>query len=448
MSIVMSQASLFENVQPLSGLPKVGKQVQRERPETKFANRMHEEPRLANLVSYVGNKKIPILRIYRYKEAFSFSLVQEFIGRFGLTENDCLFDPFCGMGTTLFAATQKGIPSIGIDRLPNAVFVAQTLPLFYSLEPKQLQTTFEKLKSRISNAGPAPIASDVAIMKVAFPPDTLQSLRQWKSVIDDLDGALREVFLLLLFSILEPCSYTSKDGQFLRLIRDKKVARPDDMLLWKVSEAEKDLHAIKMIKWGRNLCLPSVQLGDTRNLDNIPYARQPNAIITSPPYANRYDYTRIYSLELCFHFVSNFSELKTLRFDILRSHIESKVGQQEKSPHPAITEVVDILQEKGKELNNPRIPHMLVGYFVDMQKVIREWARVLAPKAPVALFVDNVRFEGEMKPVDLVLSGMAEDAGFHVEEIMIARYKGNSSQQMGKYGRVPVRESIVVWRKE
>jgi len=109
--------------------------------------------------------------------------------------------------------------------------------------------------------------------------------------------------------------------------------------------------------------------------------------------------------------------------------------------------VVDLLRERGKALNNPRIPDMLTGYFVDMQKVIREWSRVLAPNGKVAMVVDNVRFEGELLPVDLVLSEMAEEAGFQVEEILVARYKGNSSQQMGKYGRVPVRESIVIWRK-
>ncbi len=83
-----------------------------------------------------------------------------------------------------------------------------------------------------------------------------------------------------------------------------------------------------------------------------------------------------------------------------------------------------------------------------MHKVISEWARVLVPGARVAMVVDNVRFEGEMVPVDLVLSEMAEQAGFRVEEIIVARHKGNSSQQMGKYGRMPVRESVVVWRKD
>ncbi len=84
---------------------------------------------------------------------------------------------------------------------------------------------------------------------------------------------------------------------------------------------------------------------------------------------------------------------------------------------------------------------MIITYFIDMQKVITEWFKVLAPGAKVVMVVDNVRFEGELIPVDLVLSEMAEEAGFEV------KYKGNSSQQMKKYGRVPVRESIVIWER-
>ncbi|MEN3002358.1 MAG: modification methylase, partial [Armatimonadota bacterium] len=59
-----------------------------------------------------------------------------------------------------------------------------------------------------------------------------------------------------------------------------------------------------------------------------------------------------------------------------------------------------------------------------------------------------VRFDGEVLPVDLILSEMAEREGFAVEAIWIARYKGNSSQQMGRYGRLPVRESVLLWRTQ
>jgi len=444
----MKQLSFLEQSDILAqAVKQTATHTDRGRLEDKFASRLREEFRLANLVSYVGNKGIPVLRLYRYKEAFAFSFVEEFIARFGLSEKDYIFDPFCGMGTTLFAASRQGIPSIGVDKLPIAVFVAQTLPLFYSLNPGQIREAFEQLRLRVRQAPPASAALDVAIMKVAFPPDTLLELRKWKTVIDELGYPLKDVFLLLFFSILEDCSYTSKDGQFLRLVRKKMTAHPEEALENRVSEAERDVQLVRQFKWDQTVKLPMVYPGDTRDLSNVDFGRPPTAIITSPPYANRYDYTRTYSLELCLHFVRNFAELKTLRFGILRSHIEAKVGPQEQPPHKAVKEVVDILKARGKELNNPRIPTMLIGYFVDMQHVIREWARVLAPKARVAMVVDNVRFEGELLPVDLVLSEMAEEAGFQVEEIVVARYKGNSSQQMGKYGRVPVRESVVVWRK-
>lgn len=442
----MQQLQLFEENILTQPTQRATHHTDRDRLEDKFAPRLREEPQLASLVSYVGNKEIPVLRLYRYKEAFAFRFVEEFIPRLNLSEKDYLFDPFCGMGTTLFAASQKGIPSIGIDRLPVAVFVAQTLPLFYKLQPGQVKETFEKLRDKVGEAPPAPVALDVAIMNVAFPSDTLLMLRKWKTVIDDLTPPLKDIFLLLFFSILEPCSFTSKDGQFLRLKRDKKIADPEEALQRKVNEAERDIQLIRGLKWNQAL-QPIAYLRDARDLRDVPFERQPTAIITSPPYANRYDYTRTYALELCFHFVRDFAELKAIRFSILRSHIESKVGAYEQPSHPAVKEIVDILRERRKALNNPRIPDMLTGYFVDMEKVIHEWARVLAPGEKVAMVVDNVRFEGELLPVDLVLSEMAEEVGFQVEQIIVARYKGNSSQQMGKYGRVPVRESIVIWSK-
>lgn len=423
--------------------------LERQRIEAKFAPLMREELRLGQLVSYVGNKTMPVLRLYRYKEAFAFSFVKEFIDRFGLTGKDYLFDPFCGMGTTLFTAMQNDVPAIGIDRLPIATFVAQTLPLFLSAEPQALRETFEALRAKVAEAEPAEVALDVRIMGVAFPEETLLALRRWKGLIDTLPYPMRDIFLLLFFAILEPCSYTAKDGQFLRLKRNKRIADPTEMLQQKVHEAERDILSLRCL-WGekRHSSRTAVQLADARDLSSVRFEKPPTALITSPPYANRYDYTRTYSLELCFHFVKNFEELKGLRFGILRSHIESKVDATDRPPHPVVKEVVDILRQRGKALNNPRIPDMLTAYFVDMRKVIDEWARVLAPGAKVAMVVDNVRFEGELVPVDLVLSEMAEEVGFKVEQVLIARYKGNSSQQMGKYGRVPVRESVVVWRKE
>lgn len=416
--------------------------------ERKFSELIREELKLRSLVSYVGNKTVPFLRIYRYKEAFSYDLVREFLKRFNATGDDYVFDPFSGLGTTLFTSMVHGIPSIGTDMLPVAYFASKTLPKFMFLKENEVKTVWESLRRRVNSYPPAEVALDVAIMKKAFDGETLMLLRKLKAAIDDLPDRYRDVFLLMFFSILEECSYTSKDGQFLRIKRDKKIENPLKAMGRKVIQVEEDVRRAKMFYpkfQPREDLIPEVYLADTRDLSEVPFRKKPTIIITSPPYVNRYDYTRSYSLELCFHFVRNFEELKAIRFSILRSHIESKVSKDEKPPHPAVEEVVEAL--KGKKLNNPRIPQMITAYFVDMERVIREWSRVLDSGARVAMVVDNVRFEGEMVPVDLILSEMAEDAGFSVREIIVARYKGNSAQQMKKYGKVPVRESIVVWER-
>jgi len=420
----------------------------RQKLEAKFKNKMHEELKLNSSVSYVGNKKVPFLRIYRYKEAFAFNFVKEFIKRFDANTGDYIFDPFSGLGTTMFTSMLSGIPSIGIDKLPVAYFISKTLPLFLFLRENEVKEVWKSIKPQIEKSEPTNVAMDVPIMQVAFSEENLLLLRKMKSTIDELPKPYKDIFLLLFFSILEECSYTSKDGQFLRIKRNKKVSNPIEAMSKKVSEVEEDIRRIKFlypnIPTDRDV-IPDVYLADARDLSNVKFRKKPTIIITSPPYANRYDYTRTYSLELCFHFVKNFEELKAIRFGILRSHIESKVKKDEKPPHPAVKEVIEALSKK--KLNNPKIPDMIVGYFVDMQQVIKEWYRILAPGAKVAMVVDNVRFEGEMIPVDLILSEMAEEIGFDVKEIIIARYKGNSSQQMKKYGKVPVRESIVIWER-
>ncbi|MCW3130133.1 MAG: hypothetical protein N2V75_08575 [Methanophagales archaeon] len=337
---------------------------------------------------------------------------------------------------------------MGIDKLPIAYFSSKTLPLLLLLKENELKEIWTSLTPKIQRSEPADVALDVPIMKVAFDEETLLTLRKLKSAIEDLSNPYRDILLLLFFSILEECSFTSKDGQFLRLKRNKKTSSPIDAMNRKIARVEEDVRRIKLLSSDlskNEKIMPDVYLSDTRNLSEIKFEKRPTIIITSPPYANRYDYTRTYALELCFNFVRNFEELKAIRFGILRSHIESKIRKGEAPPHPVIKEVVEILGRK--KLNNPKIPSMITTYFIDMQKVITEWFKVLDPCAKVAMVVDNVRFEGELIPVDLVLSEMAEEAGFEVREIIVARYKGNSSQQMRKYGRVPVRESIVIWEK-
>ena len=190
-------------------------------------------------------------------------------------------------------------------------------------------------------------------------------------------------------------------------------------------------------------------------------SRKYKAIITSPPYCNRYDYTRTYALEHALLGIKE-DELIKLRQTMLSCTVENKpkklsdiwppyseVGQIFQKQE-LINAILEFLEEekKNKNLNNNGIPRMIRGYFYEMTAVISECYRVLDNGGLMFMVNDNVRYAGISIPVDVILSKIAEYIGFEISNILVLpQTKGNSSQQMGGYGREALRKCVYVWRK-
>jgi len=134
--------------------------------ENKFKNLIHEELKFGYVVSYVGNKKDPFLRIYRYKEAFAFDFVMDFLRRFEADSDDYVFDPFSGLGTTMYTSMIYGIPSVGIDKLPIAHFTSKTLPLLLLVKENELKEIRTSLTPKIQRSEPAEVALGVPLIKI------------------------------------------------------------------------------------------------------------------------------------------------------------------------------------------------------------------------------------------------------------------------------------------
>jgi len=429
-----------------------GATTEREELEERYAHLFEERLALRRHVTYVPNKSIPIQRWFRYKEAFSSDLVRLFLGEFGADPHTHrVFDPFAGCGSTILAAKQLGFGAWGIDILPVAVFVARVK--LRGAEEYDLGALREAIDDVLLMPYRTPTITapdDVQIIRLAYTLDTLNQILFFQEQIAAIqDEHIRDFLQLALLAVLESVSHTSKDGQFLRL---RPAARLSDVrealsnqtdMMWSdlTGTGQQPLPGWESPEAAANNCY--VEQADARDFA-ARFDDYADVIITSPPYLNRYDYSRIYSLELCLGFVETFEQLRAVRHSLLRSHIESRPAPTDEVHHPALVEVLQNLQ--GQKLNNPRIPIMIKGYFEDMNLVFRQLARVCRPNAKVALVVANARFHGELIPVDLILSELAGDAGFQTERIYVTRYKGNSSQQMGKFGRVAVRESIALWR--
>ena len=71
----------------------------------------------------------------------------------------------------------------------------------------------------------------------------------------------------------------------------------------------------------------------------------------------------------------------------------------------------------------------------------------LVKGARLAFVVGNVRHAGVMVEVDEYLPQIAEDLGYRHEDSWVIRFRGNSAQQMEKFGRMPARETVVLLRR-
>jgi site-specific DNA-methyltransferase (cytosine-N4-specific) len=194
-----------------------------------------------------------------------------------------------------------------------------------------------------------------------------------------------------------------------------------------------------------------------------------DGVITSPPYCNRYDYTRTYALELAYLGITD-EKIKQLRQELLSCTVENKpkidyikenyIALRKENDFNRIIQIIEnnkTLSEinhtltnrsKNGDINNKGVLRMVDGYFSELTFIYAELFRLCKSGAKVAFVNDNVRYGGEVISVDFISTELAEQIGFKpVKVYSLKQQKGNSSQQMAKFGRVALRKSITVWEK-
>lgn len=454
--------------------------------EHKYRKLLAVTPRLnRRIVSFQANKEIPFYNWFAFKEGFSYQMVSMFLKDYpkGTAE---VFDPFAGSCTTLFAANEMELNSTGIELLPIGPFVLKSKLAANKVDRKKLGKTIAALKQIDFLRLPTEKQTDfchIPITYRAFPPETQQKINAFtKYVADNVsDQNIKQVLKFACFSILEKVSYTRKDGQFLRwdyragkcktTFNKGKVYPFEEALFLFLDQILADLTGANLFSKNWHLTNAGIDLKTGSCLEIMP-SMETNSfdiIISSPPYCNRYDYTRTYALELVFLGIDA-EKIKQLRQSMLSCTVENKNKQDflrhiyeshgqgelfldaEKAfeQNKALQEVLRILKDyrDQKRLNNPGIYRMVKNYFYEHAIVIFQMARLLKPNGRIYYVNDNVRYAGETIPVDLILSEFAGKAGLKVRKIFVLeRGKGNSSQQMGVWGREELRKCVYFWEK-
>jgi len=463
-------------------------QSERNKLEEKYKNLIVSNKVLnRQLVSFQANKKVPIFNWFGFKEGFSSNMVKLFIKEYFKEypkKTGIIFDPFAGSCTTLICAREMGYDSLGIEIMPIGNFILNSKLTLEEIDLDYLIGKIKELKKVNFVSYPENSNNSFKHIKItekAFSLITERKLNGFLNYVANIeDRKLKQIFSFACFCILEKISYTRKDGQYLRwdtrakkgkgIFKKGKIYDFEEALFSQLEQMINDVRNIRpfnsiqknnaKIKLKTGSCLEILPQISNESFD---------LIISSPPYCNRYDYTRTYALELAYLGIDE-EGIKDLRQKLLSATVENKDKTeflkriyQEKNRYSdykkaeeifnsngALKEVLVILNKyrEEKKLNNPNIYRMVKNYFYEHVFVIMEMTRCLKKGGRIYYVNDNVRYEGEVIPVDLILLEFAINFGLKVNKIYkLQRGKGNSSQQMGKHGRKELRKCVYVWEK-
>lgn len=447
-------------------------------------------------VSYQLSKKEVVHSWLKYKEGFSADLVHILLDEMGAQAGDLVMDPFFGSGTTGLVCQMRGINSIGYDIMPTSSVAVKAKCAVFDYDIQEIAHLLHDVEGLTVPYGYAGKTAYITITQDAYPEETasfLQYIKEWNENSAYSEYA-KNLLNLCIINSLEPCSYTMKSGQYLSWdCRSKKVIEANQKRVEKgkkplppkhvrseigaiketiIGELAHVLDDIKMIQASLpNATGAQINFVENSVLYEIPKLKDGilRGVITSPPYCNRYDYTRTYALELVYLGLGE-AEIKKMRQDLLSCTVESHSKLEEMEAfyrslnqadrfyaikkkieaNPVLKEVIVALNQRRDhgDLNNHGVIRMVEGYFTELGFLFAELFRLCQKGAMVAFVNDNVRYGGEVIPVDFLSSSLAEDFGFQIQKIYtLKQQKGNSSQQMAKFGKVALRKGITIWRK-
>jgi hypothetical protein len=232
--------------------------------------------------------------LHPYLGKFIPQLVEVFLGRL-FQPGDCVYDPFCGSGTTLVEANVYGCDAVGCDISAFNCLVSRVKTGRHALAALELALRGALEAAR--RAGPAPVEAASDWSRVWYTPRALGELLAYRAAAESLEPADREVAWLVLSRAARSARLTTHfdldfpaapiDGPYW-CHKHKRLCRP-------VEEAAKFLRRYTTDTIHRLREFAALQTGKAVHVmhGDARTARLPSrasGIITSPPYPGLIDY--------------------------------------------------------------------------------------------------------------------------------------------------------------
>lgn len=402
--------------------------------------------------TFIDNMKLPVHRWFRFSAGFSAQWVEAIITQFQERGEITVLDPFAGSGTTLLASEKLGVECFGIEAHPFVARIARAKLLYHTDSDAYL----EHIKKVIKSAEDLQPCVDTypKLIHECFSISSLESLdrlrQAWEKLADN--SSQSQLVWLTLISIIRHVSYAGTAPWQYILPNKKKQSflEPISAFELMAENMATDMRiAVKTVASSSTL----IQ-SDARTCQGIP-DNFTNLVITSPPYANNYDYADATRLEMCFmKEISGWTDLQTtVRQYLIRScsqHVTNKnvnidevLASHELYPIKAsIIEICHQLSQERHLHGGKKNYHLMIAcYFLDMARVWTALRRVCKSPATVCFVIGDSAPYGIYIPVIEWIGLLAQAAGF--ESFKFEKIRDRNVKWKNRKHRVPLCEGCL-----
>lgn len=407
---------------------------------------------LTATTTFARNHALPIHNWFRYSAGFSGEWANATIAQAVAEGRRNFLDPFAGSGTAVLEAASQGMNAIGVDAHPFVARVART-KLAVGIDSKKLRFAASGV---LVNATNLPIDSEhesPLVMRCysSLALSQLNALRKSIALLND-ETAYGDLLWLALASILRGVSHVgTASWQYVLPKKTKALKRQEPFEAFEDKVETMCLDIDEMREVNSQGIQGHMFLGDARSLGMIA-DKWADFVITSPPYANNFDYADATRLEMSFfNEIASWSDLHPqVRKDLICScsqhaSIEKhpiEVAINSKNLDPIRSELIKVCamleSVKFEHGGKKNYDWMIARYFADMAAFFTELRRVTAEKARVVVVIGDSAPYGVYVPVDDWFEKIALHVGFN--NVTFLKRRDRNLKWKNRKHTVPLKE--------
>jgi len=403
--------------------------------------------------TFLDNMALPVHRWFRYSAGFAAQWVEEVLAEWRIKEGHLVLDPFAGSGTVSVVCDTLGIPSLGVEAHPVVARILKA-KLLWTTPPDSVADFAATVLTQAQKQKPHTVKFPM-LLERSYEPDTLASLDALKSswLLMKDESPESELVWLALTAILRSTS-TAGTAQWQYILPNKtkkRVAEPFFAFQQQIEIIKADLRWMQ-VRASRSCA--NIIAGDARTFTDISSCNV-DAVITSPPYANNYDYADALRFEMTFwgdvngwgdihnavrrHLIVSSSQHSSRERLVLEDLLASEAVAAIRSE---LAQVVHELAKVRESHGGKKHYHtMVAAYCRDISIVLQQLRRVCKPGSRMCWVIGDSAPYGVYCPVERWIAELAIAAGF--KNHRCEKLRDRNIKWKNRKHRVPLKEGLL-----